>query len=155
MVIISYSLSRDEYNVYYLGGANASTSWEAFYMAPTGYVITGLGVGEKSKTFEHLAVWYQKLNRQNMAATFLDTSEPHNWMGGSPSSSKKINPASLPLHGSGWCHGGEASTENLQLYYQPPTGQQYVINGVQLCSSNEQNGFINLVITQAKLEVLS
>lgn len=152
MVIVSYSLSSDEYHVYYIGGGNADTHWEAFYMAPQGYVITGFGVARKSEQFEHLCVWYQKLNHQNQDHTFLDELV-QSWMGGSPSDSKKVDPKALPALGSGWCHGGTASTGDLQRYYHPAAGQQEVITGVQLYSSNEHHGFVNMKITQAKLKV--
>lgn len=152
MVVVSYSLSRDEYSVHYIGGGNADSSWEAFYMAPKGYVITGFGVARKSTNFEHLYVWYQKLNRQNLDGSFLDD-EVHSWMGGSSSSSRKIDPKALPVQGDGWCHGGTAAVSDLQRYIQPTAGQQHVITGVQLYSSDEHGGFANMKITQSGLRV--
>lgn len=152
MVIVSYSLSRDEYSISYIGGGDADTNWEAFYMAPPGFLITGFGAARDSDNFEHLCVWYQKLNRQSQNGMFLDGTI-YDWMGGSPSGSKKIDPKSLPVHGGGWCHGGNASTGDLQRYFQPTTGQQEVITGVQLYSSNDHHGFVNMKITQAKLRV--
>lgn len=154
MIVVSYSLSRDEYNVYYIGGADEDTKWEAFYMAPPGYVITGFGVARKSDHFEYLYVWYQQLNRQNLDNTYLE-SDIQSWSGGNPSDSKKIDPKSLPAHGSGWCHGGQSSVadKELQRYFQPANGQQQVITGVELCSSNGNHGFVKMVITQASLRV--
>lgn len=152
MVIVSYSLSRDEYIIHYTGDGKADSTWEAFYMAPKGYVITGFGVARKSTSFEHLYVWYQKLNRQNLDNQFLE-SDIHTWMGGSSSSSKKIDPKALPSQGDGWCHGGTAALSDLQRYFQPTAGQQNVITGVQLYSSDEHGGFVNMKIAQSKLHV--
>lgn len=150
MIIVSYSLSRDEYNVYYSGDGKADSSWEAFYMAPKGYVITGFGVGRKSTSFEHLCVWYQELKRGNQAEMFLD-STIQSWMGGSPSDSRKVDPKNLPSQGSGWCHGGTAALSDFQRYYKPVQNAQEVITGVQLYSSNKHGGFVNVKMTAAKL----
>lgn len=152
MVIVNYSLSRDEYNVYYTGNANEKTSWEAFYMAPKGSVITGIGVARKSDSFAYLYVWYQKLNRQNQNGMFLD-GDVETWIGSGGGSEKKIDPKALPIHGSGWCYGGAATLNDLQRYFKPESGQQNVITGVSLYSSDSNHGFVNMKITQASLKV--
>ena len=157
MIVISYNVNTGEYNTYYGGGADESTKFEAFYMVPQGYVITGIGLSEGDHNLYHLSVWYQKLKLidQSNPSEYLDSSV-HLWSG-SQHSAQTVELDNLPTSGLGWSNGGSTNTANLQRYYQPASGNQYIISGIKAhCSSNsnsQKHGFDFLEITQGTLSI--
>ncbi len=151
MIIITYDVVTGEYLTNYTGGGDADTKWDAFYMAPEGSVITGIGMSQKSKDFSKLYVWYQKLALADQSGVYLD-SEISSWPGSSGSPAK-VNNKNLPA-GTGWCADGATEDyRDLQRYYQPEASNQYAMSGIAANSSDNNNGFNYLVIYQDLLHL--
>ena len=150
LIIITYDLVSGDYATHYTGGGDPDTKWEAFYMAPTGSAITGIGMSQASKDWSYLHVWYQKLQLADQNGVFLDP-EISEWTGSS-GDSRIVDPAALPA-GSGWCADGSSTVDQLQRYFRPDEGNTYVLTGIDVNCSNSVNGFNYLTINQELLRL--
>lgn len=152
LIIITYDFVSGNYITYYAGDGDADTKWEAFYMAPTGCTITGIGMSQSGKAFSSLYVWYQQFQFADQTGLYLD-SEVSTWQG-STGPATKVNLGDLQA-GSGWCQTGTSDVDQLQRYYQPKQGNQEFLNGIKINCSNKVNGFNYLEIYQAQLQISS
>ncbi len=154
MVIISYNLQTDEFSVEVVGSGSDSSSWESFFLAPQGSVITGLGMAEGGNNVKYLNVWTQKLKLadQSDPSQFLDSTITR-WTGATPPSSKKVDPLNLSDQKSWALSGSDTKLGDLELYFEPDADNQKVIRGITVESTKRNKGFDYLNLYRADVTV--
>ena len=160
MVVITLNMENQEYNNYFFGDGDSSTSWQAFGMAPEGSVITGFGLTQQSKSLSDLILFTQEVQLTDQNGTYLDATI--NEILSEKSDDQEIDFDNLPFGEVFASQGGGSTIQDFNrsatLNFPPDSGNTLVISGFSANSTNNDtpnDGFDYLTTNFTKLVLQS